>query len=46
MNIVARKRLEINILTRHKLLEPSPAESNGRPYFVLNVFPNFGQFCT
>ena len=39
--IVARKRLEINILTRHKLPDPpplSPAESNGRPLnFVVNV---------
>ena len=39
INIVARKRLEINILTRHKLPDPpSPAESNGRPLnFVVNV---------
>ena len=31
INIVARKRLEINILTPHKLPDPppSPAESNG-----------------
>ena len=38
-SIVARKRLEINILTRHKLpVPPSPAESNGRPLnFVVNV---------
>ena len=40
INIIARKRLEINILTRHKLPDPSPAESNGRPLnFVVNVFP-------
>ena len=43
INIVARKRLEINILTRHKLPDHppphSPAESNGRPLnFVVNVF--------
>ena len=38
--VVARKRLEINILTRLKLPDPppSPAESNGRPLnFVVNV---------
>ena len=41
MNIVARKRLEINILTRHKLPDPPPstAELNGRPLnFGVNVF--------
>ena len=42
INIVARKRLEINILNRHKLPDhppPFPAESNGRPLnFVVNVF--------
>ena len=36
INIVAHKRLEINILTRHP---SSPAESNGRPLnFVVNVW--------
>ena len=42
INIVARKRLEINIMTRHKLpdtpLPPPRNESNGRPLnFVVNV---------
>ena len=41
--IVTRKRLEIDILTRHKLPDPhptpSPADSNGRPLnFVVNMF--------
>ena len=36
---MSSKRLEINILTRHKLPDtPSPAKSNGRPLnFVVNV---------
>ena len=38
INIVARKRFKINILTRDKLPRPSPAESNGRPLnFIVNV---------
>ena len=43
INIVARKRLEKNILTRHKLLDPFPAESSGRPLnFVVNVCYSVG----
>ena len=37
INIVARKRLEIDILTRHICKNPPPPESNGRLIFVVNV---------
>ena len=35
INIVARKRLEINILTRHKLPELPPPPQNQRVVFLI-----------
>ena len=51
INIVALKRLEINILTRHKLPDPpppfSPPESNGRPLNgVVSLSYNIGVWVT
>ena len=46
IKIVAGKKLERNILTRHKLPDPpppSPAESNGRPLnFVVMCVTSVG----